>query len=302
MTMIVKEAYAGKAGPEQSEGATNQYVRRWIVVSTTNVTGQQVLSKIGIKLGSIHPDYPGCACVRVRPEQDPDNENVWRVEAMYASRLGNWQAGMQEPETMPLLRPAEIVLASERAVLTLPHDLDDKPYKNEPFGEVFDGPPIHYGHLRIVVTKNQAQIAIPTLKAHVPSVNSDGFNVGGPGLGILGQVAKGEALMDSISGRFLSEHGVWFWRVTYQILINPRKWIPFLALNMAHKYIREPGDPDYEPGLKAKLVVDDCETSYMGVVPITKQGFKANGTTQPYHWLEFRQFEWKNFGALGIFS
>ncbi|NQT41283.1 MAG: hypothetical protein HQ581_27595 [Planctomycetes bacterium] len=287
MALTVKDSYGGKTGPEKLPGPKDRYTHTWTVISTGATTGQSVLSKIGVTLGSTNPDYPGCVCTQVSPEQDPDAEKVWRVRATYDSALSNWPLNELEPETIPTLRAPVVTLSTERAEMYLPHDSDEKPFVNVPFKKPFDPFPIPYMHLRIDVTKNFASITIDDLKLYVPSVNSAQYQVGD-----LGVIEKGEGLLDSVSATPMREYGIWYWRVSCSILVNPLKWIPFKVLNVSDVYVNDNG--------VVTLPKDDQGVTFMDKYPITVQGKRAGVGT--YHWLEFRLFRWRNFGALQLFD
>jgi len=292
----VTEKYATARGSATVKGERN-YTRVLQAVASSTSDGEAdvfAATALGVPVKyAAHPEDSGALCRKVSPQRLDNLANgtvLWEVVCQYSSKIED----PDQDEENPLDRPVVYTWTGQKYEEARFSDLDGDPYTNT-VGDPLDPPPLfEVVHPILVAEKNLATFDGWMATYYANKVNSDTFY----------GASKGYAKIESISGQGPNyENGVAFYKVTFEVHFNPRKWNPTTVLNTGPRYFETAGDsePIYATDKDSTQSTAPVLLAANGtLIPADEIRTKENpGGTEP-HYIEFTQYETAAFSGLGI--
>lgn len=163
---------SGQRGSTDRE-RTNNYVRRFEVVTTTLLTAPQVLALPEVPLPfEVHPTDPRALADKPQASQDDSDPFRWIVRVSYSSKIKK-----PKEDKNPLRRPAKVSIKTEQFDRPTLVDAKGKPILNTA-GDLVEGLTKDDSRLTIVVEKNVG--SVPNwIDKYNDAVNSDTIRLRG---------------------------------------------------------------------------------------------------------------------------
>jgi hypothetical protein len=244
----VKEIAGGKASDEL-EGGKRTYTRIFRVITDSGLASALAVGTAsGLpQLGESYAAPDGAidetvVCLKVNPQQDSENPQLWTVEIDYGSPTKTNE--QQNPN--PLLRPAIISHSFAKYQRACYKDINGKAIRNsandwfDPCPEIDDSRPV------VSITRNEPVFNAALAIQYQDAINSDAFLGAQPG----------QVKISGISARNATENNYSFWEVTYEFEFRREGW-QLQLLSQGRNYKWTDGS----------------------LLPIPKKGKKDDGTT-----------------------
>lgn len=278
-------------GAGRNSGITKDRHRSYTVVYRVIVNSAYdgpatVISDPGIPLlyspyvGYEHTSDPLALCTDIKPEQDGDEWQRWRVTCSFTTNWGQNQPNKKDdPEEEPPIFWIETEFVSKKVT----KEWDGTDIKNSA-GQLIED----IERFDVVETwvweKNFNSINRSTWKAYQNTVNSD----------TVGEIEPKQGLLHIIVPKPSYRDGNPYWRVQFRVKVNKDKW---------SVKPRDQGTRVKNSNGKLERPVDERGQPFDGTVPLKSDGKQQlDATAEPRYLDEKDLYEPKNFSALGVFT
>ncbi len=236
----VKHAYAGITGQFSLEGV-REYTKEFTVRTDSDSTGaREVANASGLpRKGDVYffggETDIGALCWNVDPQQDSENQRVWRVTCRFSNdikgSMGTPLGGDPRYDVEnPLDAPPEVVWSSWSETEIVTRDRQGIPILNTA-GQPFSPPLIRMRKRRMVtITRNEAFFPVGIDQEYTDTINADVF---------YGWPPK-TARIDDITASAHFAQAMLYWKVRYVIQFKKEHWLArVLNVGIRHHPIDE---------------------------------------------------------------
>lgn len=221
-------------------------------------------------------------CVGVKPDQDGDEWQRWRVTCQFTT---NWAQNNPNQQQNPEDEPVNFWVETEFTTRQVTREWNNTAILNSA-GQFIDGLERYDSIETWVWEKNFVWLNRGTWKAYQNSVNSDS----------VGEIEPKQGLLHIIVPPASYRDGRPFWRVQFRVKINKDKWT-VRPLDKGTRVKNGQTPPRLE------RPVDDLGRPFDGLVNLKSDGTQElDPDTEPRALPEKNLYEPKPFAALGVFT
>lgn len=222
-------------------------------------------------------------CVGVKPEQDGDEWQRWRVTCQFTT---NWAQNQPNQNPNPEDEPPVFWIETEFTTKKITKEWDGTDIKNSA-GQLIEDIERYDVQETWVWEKNFTSINRGTWKAYQNSVNSDS----------VGEIEPKQGLLHIIVPKPDYRDGQPFWRVQFRVKVNKDKW----SVKPRDQGTKVKASTD--AGAKLTRPVDELGRPFDGTVALKSTGVQElDPTATPRYLDEKNLYEPKSFSALGVFD
>lgn len=222
-------------------------------------------------------------CVGVKPEQDGDDWQRWRVTCTFTT---NWASGNQpNQQPNPEDEPAVFWIETEFTTRIVTREWNGNAIRNSA-GQFIEGLERYEAIETWVWEKNFSWLNRGTWKAYQNSVNADA----------VGEIEPKQGLLHIIVPKPSYREGEPFWRVQFRVKVNKDKW----SVRPLDKGTRVKNG---QTPSRLERPVDDMGRPFDGTVNLKSSGLQElDPDVEPRALPEKDLYQPMNFSALGVFT
>jgi hypothetical protein len=256
------------------------YVRKFIIPCDPGTTRLVALLAAGMpRWRDVHPEDPNARVSNITADYAVEScDTIYEATATYSTSTPDEVNNLNREN--PIEDPPKYSFKTIRDKRICEKDQNGKVYMNS--SKVLFDPPFErqWNRRAITVERNEAVYSTAYADQWQNVINSEPW----------GAYAARKAMIVSIDANNVFERGMHFWRVTYEIEINPEGWQPSLLDRGLHIL-----DADGKPKPIEREGVRLSEP-----VLLNGSGVESTGTPPTAHYIDFEEYDERPFSDINL--